>query len=598
MIKLEKKKIRSVAGFLQKYWKFAILGPVFVALDVVCEMLIPRLMQNMVDIGVANSDLAYINEQGIRMIALAAGALICGILNIWFSSKAAMGLGANLRNAIFKKVQTFSFHNIDQFSTASLITRTTSDVNAVQMAVMLGLRLLVRGPLILIAAMYMAIDINRDLAIILFVALPTLAISVGIVLYKAYPLYDRMQQKIDMLNGTVQENLTGIRTVKAFVREDFEKEKFQSANDDLMNNAYRAGALVTWMMPIMIIVVYFAEAAAIWFGGNRIMIGAMGTGALMGFLGYITQVMISLTLIAMAMIFVARSRASTKRILEVLNAQVDIADAPQALLNPAEAPKVEKGKIEFKNLTFHYDTDNAFVNVSSEAKEEDVLKNISFDVKPGQMVAIVGGTGSSKSTLVNLIPRFYDANEGEILIDGHDVREFVLDDLRDGIGMVLQKNVLFSGSIKDNMRWGKADATDEEIIQACKYAQADEFIQQFSDGYDHWIEQGGVNVSGGQRQRLCIARALIKKPRILILDDSTSAVDTVTESHIQDAFRNKLGNMTVLLIAQRINSVQNADKIIVMNEGCIDDMGTHEELLLRNEIYREMNDSQQEGGLA
>lgn len=576
----------KISHYFGKYRTFAILGPLFVLVDVVCEMFIPRIMENIVDVGIANSDIEYIKQQGLMMVLLSLGAMIAGMINIRCSSVAAQGLGANLRKGIFGKIQTFSFGNLDKFSTPSLITRTTSDVNTLQLAIMFSLRLLVRGPLILIAAVYMALDINFELAVILFITIPAMGVLIVVLMAMANKRYLTMQQKTDQLNATVQENLIGIRVVKAFVREKFEKIKFKKSNDDLVAAAYKANIVMAFAIPILILLVYGAEFSAMQIGGMKIINEEMQVGALMSFISYITQVMISMTLIAMALFFVARSRPSVGRIREVLTTNVDIDNADLPI---EEQPIIERGEVVFENVSFSYGYRGA--------DEVDELEDIAFTAESGSICAIVGGTGAGKSTLVNLIPRFYDPQIGTVKIDGRDVRDYQLDTLRRDIGMVLQKNVLFAGTIKDNMRWGNRDATDEEIIQACKDAQAHDFIAAFPKQYDTWIEQGGVNVSGGQRQRLCIARAMLKKPKILILDDSTSAVDSITESYIQEAFRTSLKETTVFIIAQRISSVSNADKILVMNEGRIVDVGRHEELMKRCQIYREIKESQQEGGL-
>lgn len=566
----------------------------FICIDVICEMYVPRVMEQILDVGVQNSDIAYIKEQGLTMLILSIIALVAGLCNILCSSYVAQGYGANLRKGVFKKIQGFSFGNIDQFSSASLITRTTSDINLIQLAVLFSLRLLVRGPLVLISAIVMAFDINPELAIILCIAMPVIMIIIIVLLMKANKLYVETQRRTDQLNSIVQENLQGIRVVKAYVREDHEREKFSKANGGLVQVAYKASVIMATAMPLIILVVYIAEGAAIWLGGKQIMAGVMGSGALISFITYITQVMVALTLIAMALMFVARSRAATARVKEVLNTDIDIADAKGQI----SKANISTGKVVFDDVTFAYGKAEEEKYKGNSEEEPAAIRNISFEVEPGEILAIVGGTGSGKSTLVNLIPRFYDTSQGSVMIDGQDVRTFALDDLRQGIGMVLQKNILFSGTIRENMRWGNEQATDEEITQACKDAQAHDFIMGFPDQYDTWIEQGGVNVSGGQRQRLCIARAMIKKPKILILDDSTSAVDTITEGFIQEAFRKNLDGTTVIIIAQRISSVCNADLILVLDDGELVDSGTHDELIQRCTIYQEINESQQQGGMA
>lgn len=573
--------MKNLLQFIGKYKKYFILGPCFVCIDVLFEMTIPRIMERIVDVGVKNADMNYILFNGGIMLLLALGAIISGVGSIRCSSVAAQGFGANVRKGLFEKIQSFSFSNIEKFSTASLITRTTSDITAIQFAVMLGLRLMIRGPLMVVGATAMAINIDSELARIFFIAIPILAIVIGILMYKGYPLFMVMQKKIDALNATIQENLTGIRTVKAFVREDFEQEKFKKANDDLTNTAIKASSIIIIMMPALITVIYICEIAALWFGGQRVGLGTMQAGSLMSFMSYVTQLLISLMLISMAFLFIARSRASVQRINEVFNTEADIEDSKEV----GKKQFISKGEILFDHVDFKYDKNG----------EENVLTDISLRFKPGQVTALIGGTGAAKSTLVNLIPRLYDVTAGRVTIDGQDVREYPLEGLREGIGMVLQENVLFAGTINENMRWGKPDATDEEIQSACKKAQAHDFILSFPEGYNTMIEQGGVNVSGGQRQRLCIARALMKNPKILIMDDSTSAVDTATEARIRVACKAELKDTTVIIIAQRISSVQGADQIVILDDGKVIGEGTHQELLQNNSVYQEINSSQEEG---
>lgn len=577
--------------------------PVFVFLDVLCELSMPLLMARIVDQGVPAGDVAFITRTGVYMILLALGAISFGVLNMRFSTKGAIGFAANLRSALFEKVQKFSFNNIDKFSTASLVTRLTNDVNNIQVTFIMALRLLTRSPMMLVIAFFLAYRINARLSIILAFAIPVLVIGVVLIIRQAVKRFSVMQEKIDNINRTVQETLIGIRVVKSFVREDHENEKFRDANDNFTNAAIKAVSLAILNMPIMMFVMNAATIAIIWMGGQMVSTGLLGTGQLISFISYIFQILISVMMISMMIIMGARAEASSKRIIEVLDTDIDIVDNPELALsstlnaNSAEivpaagdedCPQVTAGKVEFKKVDFKY---------LLTGSGEDVLKGINFVAEPGQIVGIVGGTASGKSSLVNLIPRLYDVIEGSVEVDGVDVRDFRLQDLRDKIGVVLQVNTLFSGTIRENIMWGNEQATEEEIITACKDAQAHDFIMSFPDGYDTVLGQGGVNVSGGQKQRLCIARAILKNPKILILDDSTSAVDMATEARIREAFYHNLADTTIFIIAQRISSVQDADKIIVLDDGGISGIGTHAELLEKNEIYREINASQQEGVL-
>ena len=570
--------MRKLFPFLGKYKKYIALGPLCVLLDVACEVSIPVLMASIIDEGIMKGNMQHIVKIGIIMVLLALFAAATGGSNSYFSSKAAQGLGANLRDSLFSKIQSFSFADVDRFSTSSLVTRCTSDVNSLQMAVMMSLRLLVRSPLMLVSALVMSLRINSELTMILLVAIPVLLISIGIILKTVNPLFHISQKKVDVLNRTVQENVIGQRVVKAFVRKNQEEGKFKIANDDVMQITIRALSVMMWATPIMMIVMNGAVVAALWFGGQQVSIGGFGIGELNSFINYAMQILISFIMMAMMLVMVARSKASYDRIFEVLEVTPDIQNPMRNALH-----SVASGEVRFDHVSFSYQKD---------AADNVILSDIDFSVQPGQIMAIVGSTGSGKSTLVNLIPRLYDVSEGAVLVGEHDVREYDQAALRDAIGVVLQNNVLFSGSIRENIKWGKEDATEEEIVAACKAAQAHDFIMSFPEGYDTHIEQGGTNVSGGQRQRLCIARALVKKPRILILDDSTSAVDTATESKIREAFYQEMKGTTVFLVAQRISSVQDADSIIVMDNGTISGVGTHEQLLENNAIYQEIYRSQ------
>lgn len=595
--------LKKLAVYIKQYKKHILMVPVFVFLDVLCELSMPLLMARIVDKGIPAGDVAFIIRTGIFMVLLAMGAIFFGVLNMKFSTKGAIGFTANLRSALFDKVQQFSFNNIDKFSTASLVTRLTNDVNNIQTTFILGLRLLTRAPMMLVIAFFLAYRINARLSIVLAIAIPVLVIGVIAIISQAVKRFSIMQEKIDNINRTIQETLIGIRVVKSFVRADHENEKFRDANDDFTNSAIRAISLAILNMPVMMFVMNAATIAIIWMSGKMVSTGIMGTGELISFISYIFQILISVMMISMMIIMSARAEASGKRIIEVLDTDIDIVDNPEFALGATLAgnkpaivpaageqnyPLVTAGKVEFKNVDFKY---------LLTGSGEDVLKDISFVAEPGQIIGIVGGTASGKSTLVNLIPRLYDATEGAVLVDDVDVRDYRLPDLREHIGVVLQTNTLFSGTIRENIMWGNELATEEEIITACKDAQAHDFIMSFPNGYETVLGQGGVNVSGGQKQRLCIARAILKNPKILILDDSTSAVDMATEARIREAFYQNLANTTIFIIAQRIGSVQDADKIIVLEDGGISGIGKHSELLKNNEIYREINSSQQEGVL-
>jgi ATP-binding cassette subfamily B protein len=577
--------IKKLAGYLGDYKKLLILIPILVLLDVICELSMPLLMARVVDVGIPGKDIAYITRIGVYMILLAVAAICFGILNMRYTSNASMGFGANLRNALFEKVQSFSFNNIDRFSTASLITRLTNDVNNLQVTVMMVLRILLRAPMMLVISFILAYSINARLSVVLAVAIPLLAGGVLLVMRTAVSRFSIVQGKVDALNNVLQENLIGIRVVKSYVREDHEIQKFKNANDDLTHSAIRAVSIAILNMPLMMLVMNGATLAIIWMGGQMVYVGSLGAGELISFLSYVMQILMSVMMISMVILMSARAEASGKRILEVLETSSDIVDPVQ----PAATEKgsaLKTGKVEFKNVSFKYHRSDS---------GENVLSDINFTAQPGQVIGIVGGTGTGKSTLVHLIPRLYDATEGSVLVDGVDVRDYSLEALREKIGVVLQKNTLFSGTIRENLMWGNSNATQEEIESACQDAQAHDFIMSFPDGYDTQLGQGGVNVSGGQKQRLCIARAMLKKPDILILDDSTSAVDTSTEARIRNSFYHNLANTTVFIIAQRISSVRDADQILVLDDGKIAGIGTHDELMANNPIYQEINASQQEG---
>jgi ATP-binding cassette subfamily B protein len=513
---------------------------------------------------------------GMLMILMAILSLVFGGLSARFAAVAGTGFSKEVRKAIFGKIQDFSFSNIDKFSTASLITRITTDTNNTQNAVMISLRLLVRAPIMFICAIFMAFSINSSLTFIFAIAVPILIISLVLIIKNAFVRFQKMLKQYDNLNSTVQENIIGIRTVKAFVRETFENEKFRKIAGNVRDAQASAERVLNFMMPTMQFVMYGCMIAIFWFGGNMIILGNMLTGELMSFISYVTQILMSLMMLSMAFVQLSISRASVERIAEVINEEPEIRNNNNPLKN------IPNGSVEFENAYFSY----------NENAEEYILEDINIHINSGESIGIIGGTGSGKTTLVQLIPRLYDVHKGKVKVGGIDVKDYDLEALRESVSMVLQKNVLFSGTIKENLRWGDKNATDEEIIEACKAAQAHDFIMSFPNGYDTWIEQGGVNLSGGQKQRLCIARALIKKPKIIILDDSTSAVDTATDSAIRAALRKNLRDMTSIIIAQRISSIMDCDKIFVMNDGKIETEGNHETLMEKSEVYREIYHSQ------
>ena len=536
-------------------------------------------MADIVDVGVANADRAYIFRQGGWMILCALAALLLGIGSAKFSAVAGQGLGANLREAEYGKLQQFSFANVDHFQLSSLVTRMTSDVTNIQNSISSGMRPACRGPVMLVAATAVAFSINAELAVVFLVALPALALCLGLIIRNVRPLYAKMQGAIDLVNRIIQENLTAMRVVKAYVRGEYEISKFNEVNTNLQTHSERAFRLAMTNMAAMQFVMYGTIISILWFGGGMIRVGTMKVGELTGFLSYVLQILNSLMMISNIFLMLTRSLASGKRILEVMDEEIDIRD------DGAENIRVERGEIEFQHVYFKYRED----------AEKYVLSDISLHIDAGQTVGIVGQTGSAKTTLVQLIPRLYDITAGHLLIDGRPVENYPLKELRDSIAMVLQKNTLFSGTLRENLLWGDKNASQEEIEEACRIAGADEFIGRLEKGYDTEMGQGGVNVSGGQKQRLCIARAILKKPKVLILDDSTSAVDTATEARIREMLSEKLPRMTKIIIAQRISSVRHADKIIVLDDGRIMGIGTHEELLSGNKIYREIYDSQKEG---
>ncbi len=572
--------LKKLAPSLKGYGIYAILTPVIIIGEVLMEVLIPRVMGKIIDNGIMGAGgVDYVVKMGGLMVVMATFSLICGALAGKFASVASMGFAKGLRKNLFEKVQSFSFANIDKFSTSSLITRMTTDVTNTQNTFMQLIRTMVRAPFMMIFATIMAIKINAKLSIVFAVAIPVLAIVLYIIIVKAFPKFQELFKKYDLMNRNVQENLIAIRVVKAFVREDHENKKFSDSADAMRISQIMAEKIVILDTPIMQFVVYGCMLSVFWFGGKFIVQGSMLTGNLISFISYIMQILMSLMMISMVFVTFVMSKASVQRIIEVLDEVPDIND------DNATDEQVKDGSIVFENVSFAYPSN----------KDNFALERINLEIKSGETVEIIGGTGSSKTSLVQLIPRFYDTVKGKVLVGGRDVKEYKIETLRNSVSMVLQKNVLFSGTIKENLKWGDQNATDSEITDACKSAQADEFVRSFPNGYETDLGQGGVNVSGGQKQRLCIARALLKKPKIIILDDSTSAVDTATDEKIRSEFRRKLADTTTIIIAQRISSVKDADKIVVMNDGKIDGIGTHDELMQTNEIYREVYTSQQKG---
>ena len=570
------KRIFSYSGQYRKYLVFAGLC---ITAESLFELVIPLIMADIVDIGVASGDRAYIFRQGGIMILAALAALLLGIGSARFSAIAGQGIGANLREAEYAKLQQFSFANVDHFQQSSLVTRMTSDVTNIQNSISSGMRPACRGPVMLVAATAVAFSLNKELALVFLVALPVLAVCLWLIITNVRPLYAKMQEAIDLVNRIIQENLTAVRVVKAYVRGEYEIGKFNEVNTNLQTQSERAFRLAMTNMAAMQFVMYGTILSILWFGGKMINTGGMQVGELTGFLSYVLQILNSLMMISNIFLMLTRSLASGKRILEIMDEEIDIRE------DEAEDIEVVRGDIEFRHVYFKYKKDAA----------EYVLSDINLHIGAGQTIGIVGQTGSAKTTLVQLIPRLYDVTSGELLIDGVPVRKYPLKHLRDSIAMVLQNNTLFSGTLRENLLWGDKDATREEIEEACRIAGADEFIDRLEKGYDTEMGQGGVNVSGGQKQRLCIARAILKKPKVLILDDSTSAVDTATEARIREMLAEKLPHMTKIIIAQRISSVRHADQIIVLEDGKVRGIGTHEELLAENKIYQEIYDSQKEG---
>ncbi len=572
--------LKKLAPYTRGYRWYILLGVLCSVGEAVLELELPQAMSAIVDVGIANGDRSYILLTGVKMFLMAMAALACGVGAAVMAAKAAMGFGANIRQAEYEQVQRFSFANIEHFSTASLITRLTNDVASVQMTLFMGMRICVRAPVMLVTALIKAMEISLSLSQVFLVAIPLLAVAVVIVIRYVGPFFTALQNATDDLNLVVQENLNAVRVVKSFVREDEEEQKFRTRSDKLRDTAERAYGFVVMFMPLMILIMGGTIVSLMWLGGHQVAAGTLLSGDLLAFFTYASEILMSLMMVSMVLMILTRAIACGKRIVEVLDEQPQITDA-QA--DPALT--VENGDIRFDHVYFKYHT----------TAEDWNLTDIDLHIESGMTVGILGGTGSAKSTLVSMIPRLYEVNEGAVYVGGRNVKDYTMEALRSGCAMVLQKNTLFSGTIRENLRWGRADATDAEIEEACRMACADEFIQRMPDGYDTYIEQGGTNVSGGQKQRLCIARAILRRPKVLILDDSTSAVDTATDAKIRGALKTALPGATKLIIAQRITSVMDADMILVLDDGRVVGQGTHAQLMESCEIYREVYESQQEG---
>lgn len=572
---------KLLVGLEKRFKVSALVAPLLIMGEVLLEVLIPLIMARIIDVGISNHDVGYVVKYGLIMILAALASLGFGVFAGKYAAVASVGFARNIRRRLFNKIQDFSFGNVDKFSTSSLITRLTTDVTNTQNTFQMIIRMCIRSPFMFVSAIIMSFYINSKMALIFLAAIPLIAIPAAIIMKKAFPRFQEMMKNYDLLNGTVQENLIGIRAVKAFVREKDEIERFKIAANAVRTTQVKAEKLVILNMPIMQLVMYLSIIAILWFGGNFIIAGSMQVGELISFITYLTQILMSLMMISMIFVMLVISKASMNRIVEVLDEEVDIKSAEKS----KAVSSVKDGSIKFENVSFSYDKQESTA----------VLRNINVDIKSGMTVGIVGGTGSSKTTFVQLIPRLYDVLSGKVEVGGVNVKDYELETLRNSVAMVLQKNVLFSGTIKENLKWGNENATDEEIIAACKAASAHDFVSSFPNGYETELGQGGVNLSGGQKQRLCIARALLKQPKILILDDSTSAVDTATDAAIRKNLASTLNNTTKIIIAQRISSIQDADVIYVLDEGEIVDFGNHEKLLETCEIYKEVYESQLKG---
>ena len=580
LIRKETIELKRYKKYIIPYLSAFVIGPLMMLTEVAGEVMLPKFMSMIINNGVASRNVAYIGKMGTLMVLTVLFMAVGGILGAYFSAKASISFTSDMRNDLFRKVQQFSFENIDDYSTGSLVTRLTNDVQQVQNVLMMGLRMALRAPGMFLGALIMAFMMNRQLAVIILIVIPLLLAAIILILKTAFPRFGEMQRRLDRLNSGIQESLTNVRVVKSFVREDHEIEKFSKLNDDLKESSLRALRIVIATMPVMMFAMNVTTLAVVWYGGNIIIAGKMPVGDLTAFTTYIVQILMSLMMLSMVFLQSSRASASMKRINEIFDTEIGLND------DNAENKdkKVTEGRVEFKNVSFGYSGENG--------RKDLVLEGISFTAEPGQTIGIIGSTGSGKTSLVQLIPRLYDVTGGEVLVDGVNVKEYSLKHLRDGVGMVLQKNILFSGTIEENLRWGNEDAPMEDVIRFSESAQADPFVKTFKNGYDTEMGQGGVNVSGGQKQRLCIARALLKRPKILILDDSTSAVDTATEAKIRESLYHDLKDTTKIIIAQRISSVQEADQILVLEDGKIIGHGTHEELLKTCEAYSEIYTTQ------
>ena len=580
LIRKETIELKRYKKYIIPYLSAFVIGPLMMLTEVAGEVMLPKFMSMIINNGVASRNVAYIGKMGTLMVLTVLFMAVGGILGAYFSAKASISFTSDMRNDLFRKVQQFSFENIDDYSTGSLVTRLTNDVQQVQNVLMMGLRMALRAPGMFLGALIMAFMMNRQLAVIILIVIPLLLAAILLILKTAFPRFGEMQRRLDRLNSGIQESLTNVRVVKSFVREDHEIEKFSKLNDDLKESSLRALRIVITTMPVMMFAMNVTTLAVVWYGGNIIIAGKMPVGDLTAFTTYIVQILMSLMMLSMVFLQSSRASASMKRINEIFDTEIGLND------DNAENKdkKVTEGRVEFKNVSFGYSGENG--------RKDLVLEGISFTAEPGQTIGIIGSTGSGKTSLVQLIPRLYDVTGGEVLVDGVNVKEYSLKHLREGVGMVLQKNVLFSGTIEENLRWGNEDAPMEDVIRFSESAQADPFVKTFKNGYDTEMGQGGVNVSGGQKQRLCIARALLKRPKILILDDSTSAVDTATEAKIRESLYHDLKDTTKIIIAQRISSVQEADQILVLEDGKIIGHGTHEELLKTCEAYSEIYTTQ------
>ena len=576
----ETTELKRYKKYITPYLSAFVIGPLMMLTEVAGEVMLPKFMSMIINNGVASRNVAYIGKMGTLMVLTVLFMAVGGILGAYFSAKASISFTSDMRNDLFRKVQQFSFENIDDYSTGSLVTRLTNDVQQVQNVLMMGLRMALRAPGMFLGALIMAFMMNRQLAVIILIVIPLLLAAIILILKTAFPRFGEMQRRLDRLNSGIQESLTNVRVVKSFVREDHEIEKFSKLNDDLKESSLRALRIVITTMPVMMFAMNVTTLAVVWYGGNIIIAGNMPVGDLTAFTTYIVQILMSLMMLSMVFLQSSRASASMKRINEIFDTEIGLND------DNAENKdkKVTEGRVEFKNVSFGYSGENG--------RKDLVLEGISFTAEPGQTIGIIGSTGSGKTSLVQLIPRLYDVTGGEVLVDGVNVKEYSLKHLREGVGMVLQKNILFSGTIEENLRWGNEDAPMEDVIRFSESAQADPFVKNFKNGYDTEMGQGGVNVSGGQKQRLCIARALLKRPKILILDDSTSAVDTATEAKIRESLYHDLKDTTKIIIAQRISSVQEADQILVLEDGKIIGHGTHEELLKTCEAYSEIYTTQ------